>query len=55
MGNVNNICTDKTDTLTKGQIVMESFLFKGKDYQSNEFKNLSTQEKKFFLKTFVII
>ena len=48
MGNVNNIYTDKTGTLRKGQMVMESFWFKGKDYQSNEVKNLSTQEKKFF-------
>ena len=46
MGNVNNICTDKTGTLTKGQMVVESFYFKGKDYKANEFKNLSSQEKK---------
>ena len=48
MGNVNNICTDKTGTLTKGQMVVESFWFKGKDYNANQFKNLSTQEKKLF-------
>jgi len=42
MGNVNNIYTDKTGTLRKGLMVMESFWFKGKDYQSNEVKNLST-------------
>jgi magnesium-transporting ATPase (P-type) len=48
MGNVNNICTDKTGTLTKGQMVVESFWFKGRDYNANEFKNLSTQEKKLF-------
>ena len=40
MGNVNNICTDKTGTLTKGQMVVESFWFKGKDYNANQFKNL---------------
>ena len=49
MGNVNNICTDKTGTLTKGQMVVESFWFKGKDYNANEFKNLSSQEKKIFI------
>ena len=48
MGNVNNICTDKTGTLTKGQMVVESFWFKGKDYKANEFQNLSRQEKKLF-------
>ncbi len=48
MGNVNNICTDKTGTLTKGQMVVESFYFKGKEYNSNEFKNLSLTEKKLF-------
>ena len=48
MGNVNNICTDKTGTLTKGQMVVESFWFKGKDYNANDFRNLSTQEKKLF-------
>ena len=48
MGNVNNICTDKTGTLTKGQMVVESFWFKGKDYKANEFQNLSKQEKKLF-------
>ena len=48
MGNVNNICTDKTGTLTKGQMVVESFWFKGRDYNANEFKNLSSQEKKLF-------
>ena len=48
MGNVNNICTDKTGTLTKGQMVVESFWFKGKDYKANDFQNLSKQEKKLF-------
>ena len=48
MGNVNNICTDKTGTLTKGQMVVESFWFKGKDYKANDFQNLSRQEKKLF-------
>ena len=48
MGNVNNICTDKTGTLTKGQMDVESFYFKGKDYNANEFKSLSSTEKKLF-------
>jgi len=43
MGNVNNICTDKTGTLTKGQMVVESFFFKGRDYNANEFNSLSSQ------------
>ena len=50
MGNVNNICTDKTGTLTKGQMVVESFWFKGKDYKKNEFRNFSLEEKKLFFK-----
>ena len=48
MGNVNNICTDKTGTLTRGQMVVESFFFKGRDYNANEFNSLSSQEKKLF-------
>ena len=48
MGNVNNICTDKTGTLTKGQMVVESFWFKGKDYKENEFRNFSFEEKNLF-------
>ena len=48
MGNVNNICTDKTGTLTKGQMVVESFWFKGKEYKANQFSILSSQEKHFF-------
>ena len=48
MGNVNNICTDKTGTLTRGQMVVESFWFKGRDYNANEFNTLSSQEKKLF-------
>ena len=50
MGNVNNICTDKTGTLTKGQMVVESFWFKEKDYKKNEFKNFFFEEKKLFFK-----
>ena len=46
MGNVNNICTDKTGTLTKGQMVVESFWFKGKDYDAKLINILSTQERK---------
>ena len=52
MGNVNNICTDKTGTLTRGQMVVESFWFKGKDYSANNFKILSTQEKQLFFDNF---
>ena len=52
MGNVNNICTDKTGTLTRGQMVVESFWFKGRDYNANEFRTLSTQEKKLFFENF---
>ena len=48
MGNVNNICTDKTGTLTKGQMFVESFWFQGKDYNAKEFKNLSEHEKNIF-------
>ena len=55
MGNVNNICTDKTGTLTKGKMVVESFWSKGKDYQANEFKNFTPKEKKYFLKILQII
>ena len=46
MGNVNNICTDKTGTLTKGQMVVESFYFKGKNYDAKFINMLSIQEKK---------
>ena len=52
MGNVNNICTDKTGTLTRGQMVVESFWFKGRDYNANEFRSLSTQEKQLFFDNF---
>jgi len=48
MGNVNNICTDKTGTLTRGQMVVESSFFKRRDYNENEFNSLSSQEKKLF-------
>ena len=50
MGNVNNICTDKTGTLTKGKMVVESFWCKGKDYKANQFKNFS--DKKLFFENF---
>ena len=53
MGNVNNICTDKTGTLTKGQMDVESFWFKGKDYKANEFNNLSKQEKNLIFENFI--
>ena len=52
MGNVNNICTDKTGTLTKGQMDVESFWFKGKDYNANEFKNLPPNDKNIFFENF---
>ena len=52
MGNVNNICTDKTGTLTRGQMVVESFWFKGRDYNAQEFRTLSTQEKQLFFENF---
>ena len=52
MGNVNNICTDKTGTLTLGKMVVESFWFKGKNYNYNEFINLSSQEKNIFFDNF---
>ena len=50
MGNVNNICTDKTGTLTKGKMVVESFWCKGKDYKASQFKNFS--DKKLFFENF---
>ena len=52
MGNVNNICTDKTGTLTKGKMVVESFWFKGKDYQASEFTNFTSEDKKLFFDNF---
>ena len=52
MGNVNNICTDKTGTLTKGKMVVESFWFKGKDFQANEYKIFSPEDKKIFFENF---
>lgn len=36
MGNVNNICTDKTGTLTKGVMEVRNFYFKGQNYQKED-------------------
>ena len=38
MGNVNNVCTDKTGTLTKGEMRLAAFFIEGQDIRLNKTK-----------------
>jgi Ca2+ transporting ATPase len=45
MGNVNNICTDKTGTLTKGEMFVRSLYFQGKDRTQTSSSNSKLNSK----------
>lgn len=45
MGNVNNVCTDKTGTLTKGVMSVDGFYFQGTEFRVADVRTLNESQK----------
>ncbi len=53
MGNVNNVCTDKTGTLTEGKMSLRNMFLGDKNYKSNDNDKMIAKTENIFLRSVI--